>query len=407
MLPGRLASLDGHGPQRRTLRDWLVDLVLFGGAVWLWAAKDPAPHRLLEDLPGWTRMADLSLGAVGCLALWSRRRYPLALAWYLVPLLAVAPSATGAAIVAVLTVAVHRDWPLAALIAGLHLLVAVPLGLFLPPHGESGAQNAAWLVVMFTVPLSWGMAARARRELSLGARREVERQRFEHALRVADAERAERERIAREMHDVLAHRISLLTMHAGALSYRTAQAETGEGPPLKAAEIKEAVDVIHGNAHLALDELGEVLEVLRTADTGGRIGASSPSRPSLAGIAGLVREARAAGQQVVFEPGDTCEGREPHPRVQRTAYRVVQEGLTNARKHAPHAQVTVRVGGAPGAGLDITVVNPLPAEPRSSAIPGAGAGLAGLAERLSLDGGTLEHGPCDGTFRLAAHLPWP
>ncbi|MFI0452109.1 sensor histidine kinase [Actinomadura sp. 6N118] len=398
MLPGQLASLDGHRPFRRTIRDWLVDLTLFCGAALLWAdAMDRAPYSLLEELPGWLYAANPWLGAVACLALWWRRRFPLALALQLAPLLVVAPSAIGAAIVAVLTVAVHRDWPLAALATGFHLLLIVPLGFLLPPAGESGVQNAAWLVAMFIAPLGWGLAARARRELTLKARREVERQRLEHAARIAEARRAERERIAREMHDVLAHRISLLTMHAGALNYRTTQAETGEGPPLKAAEVKQAVEVIHDNACLALDELGEVLTVLRFSDTG-----------RVAEIVDLVEEAQAAGQQVVFELSDTFQDQDaPRLQTQHAAYRIVQEGLTNARKHAPHAPVSVHVGGAPGAGLEVTVTNPMPAEPQPGIIPGAQAGLAGLAERVAVHGGTLEHGPCDGAFRLSAWIPWP
>jgi signal transduction histidine kinase len=92
--------------------------------------------------------------------------------------------------------------------------------------------------------------------------------------------------------------------------------------------------------------------------------------------------------------------------IGRSAYRTVQESLTNARKHAPGAAVRVMVGGAAGAGLTVEVRNPLvKAAPE---IPGAGAGLIGLTERAMLAGGRLEHGRTgQGDFRVHAWLPWP
>lgn len=91
----------------------------------------------------------------------------------------------------------------------------------------------------------------------------------------------------------------------------------------------------------------------------------------------------------------------------RTAYRIVQEGLTNARKHAPGTQVTVRLGGGPAHGLTVEVSNPVPvAAGVVPAIPGSGQGLIGLTERAALAGGGLEHGRSGGDFRLRAWLPW-
>ncbi|WUI01904.1 histidine kinase [Spirillospora sp. NBC_00431] len=400
------ALLDRH---RRAIRDRTADIALLAAAWLVWAdVQRTLPQQ--DGLPGWMITADPWLGALACLALCWRRRFPLALALLLAPLLAVSAAATGAAVVAVLTVAVHREWPAAALATGLSLLVVVPPGLLFPPPGSTGGQNAAALLLIFTAPLGWGVAVRARRRLAAAARLEAERRRREHALRVADARRAERARIAREMHDVLAHRVSLLAMHAGALAYRTTQAETGEGPPLEAAEVREAVEVIRGNARHALDELGDVLAVLRSdapADSGG--GGLVPSRPQprMTEITGLVDEARAAGQRIVLEGGDVLEAPDPpRPQVQRTAYRTVQEGLTNARKHAPDAPVTVRLTGRPGTGLEVVVANPI-TDTAATVLPGTGRGLTGLAERVTLDGGTLEHGPRDGAFRLIARLPWP
>ncbi|MFI0483684.1 sensor histidine kinase [Actinomadura sp. 9N215] len=401
------------GTRRRTARDWAADAALIGGAWLVWAdAWWTLPQE--SGLPGWMIAIDSWLGALACLALCWRRRFPLGLALLLAPLLTVSAAATGAAVVAVLTVAVHRDWQVAALVTGLNLLMVVPSGLLFPPPGSTGGQNAVSLVLIFVAPLGWGMAVRARRRLAAAARLEAERRLREHALQVADARRAERARIAREMHDVLAHRVSLLAMHAGALAYRTTQAETGKGPPLEAAEVREAVEVICGNARLALDELGDVLAALRSDDAGDDAGGPGtgglvPRRPQprMAEIAALIDEARAAGQRIAFDAGDVLDAAAPpRPQVQRTAYRTVQEGLTNARKHAPGAPVAVRLAGRPGDGLEVVVTSAM-TDPADATLPGAGRGLAGLAERVALDGGTLEHGPRDGAFRLAARLPWP
>jgi signal transduction histidine kinase len=97
----------------------------------------------------------------------------------------------------------------------------------------------------------------------------------------------------------------------------------------------------------------------------------------------------------------------------RTAYRIVQEALTNARKHAPGAEVQVRLAGAPGRGLTVELCNQPPGPrstpgPGSPPGPGTRQGLAGLAERAALAGGRLEHGPTGaGGWRLSAWLPWP
>src|SRR5690606_11458592 len=140
------------------------------------------------------------------------------------------------------------------------------------------------------------------------------------------------------------------------LGYQTDRARDGSGTPLDAAEVAEAVSVIRENADAAVAELGEVLDVLRWTDADTRA-----PQPRLARLPALVEEARTAGQDVVFEPGDVLgHATDLRPQAQRTVYRVVQEGLTNARKHAPGMPATVRLAGAPGEELSVTVTNPLP-----------------------------------------------
>ena len=228
----------------------------------------------------------------------------------------------------------------------------------------------------------------------LSLRDRAARAETEARLRAEQAQRRARDEIAREMHDVLGHRLSLLSVHAGALEFR---------PGAPAEEVVRAAKVIRENAHLALQDLREVLGVLRAP-------VGELPQPTIGDVQQLVAESGRAGMRVALHE-DTAG---PVPDLAgRTAYRVVQEALTNARKHAPGAEVQVRLAGAPGQGLTVEVCN-RPPGPRSVPAPGAppgrgtGQGLAGLAERVALAGGALEHGPTGaGGWRLAARLPWP
>lgn len=388
---------------RRTVRDWLVDLLLFAAAVafWVneWVNAAPAPEAAQAD---WVVAIDPWLGALACAPLWWRRRFPLVLAWATLPVFLLAGTATGAAIVLIFTVAVHRTWLAASIVTAPYAFMAAWYGYAFPDPDMGRVPTVVFTTLMFASPLGWGIAIRSRRQLVVTLRRDAERVRNDHEARVREARRTERERIAREMHDVLAHRLSLLAMHAGALGYRTAQAQTGEGPPLDTPEVGDAATVIRENANGALAELGDVLNVLRW----GTDDATAP-QPHVTGIAALVEEARHAGQRVEYDPGAVVGQTDSiRPQAQRTVYRLVQEGLTNARKHAPGAAVAVSLAGEPGAELSVIVTNPLPTDPVAPA-PGAEIGLAGLAERVALDGGRLEHGARAGRFELNARLPWP
>jgi signal transduction histidine kinase len=248
-----------------------------------------------------------------------------------------------------------------------------------------------------TGTVAWGMFVRARRQLIMSLRERAERAESEQQLRVSQARQLERTQIAREMHDVLAHRISLVSMHAGALEFR-AEAVGGE--------VARSAAVIRSSAHQALEDLREVIGVLRdgTSDD-----APQRPQPTLADVPCLVEESQQAGMHISlrFSFSESDDGLPLS--VGRTAYRIVQEGLTNARKHAPGAAVKIDLEGSPGPGLTVEVRSRRPIEDRGGPrIPGAGQGLVGLAERTGLVGGRLEHGRLpDGDFRLGAWLPWP
>jgi signal transduction histidine kinase len=212
---------------------------------------------------------------------------------------------------------------------------------------------------------------------------------------VEQARHQERARIAREMHDVLAHRISLLSVHAGALEFRP------DAPP---GEIAQAAGVIRASAHQALQDLREVIGVLRDDASEG---ASEHPQPNLTDLPALIDESRRAGMAVRWENKVHDVSAVPAG-IGRSAYRTVQESLTNARKHAPDTTVDLVLEGEPGGSLRIEVRNPLRVGVVANGVPGAGLGLIGLAERADLSGGRLEHHvTAAGDFVLRAWLPWP
>jgi signal transduction histidine kinase len=183
-------------------------------------------------------------------------------------------------------------------------------------------------------------------------------------------------------------------MHAGALSYRRGLTEE---------QVAATADVIRASTHAALTDLREVLGVLRTEELDG---APERPQPTLSTVPTLVEEAVAAGGSVRLhnEVGDLSAAPDT---VGRSAYRVVQEALTNARKHAPDTTVDVVLRGRRGDELVVEVSNPVRVGTAAGTTPGAGLGLVGLTERAELVGGLLEHGIRDGDFVVCARLPWP
>jgi signal transduction histidine kinase len=339
------------------------------------------------------RPLDVIVGSVACLLLWVRRRWPVPLALTIAVFGLFSVTSTGAAMIIVFTVAIHWRFRTVALVAAAHIANSAVYSAFYTDPRQSYWVSVLWSVVVVGAVVAWGMFVRARRQLVLSLRDRAMRAEAEQQLRVEQARHQERARIAREMHDVLAHRISLLSVHAGALEFR---------PDASPPEIAQAAGVIRASAHQALQDLREVIGVLRD-DAGD--GAPERPQPSLTDLPALIDESRRAGMAVTWENRLHDVAVVPAS-IGRSAYRTVQESLTNARKHAPGATVRVMVGGAAGAGLTVEVRNPLvKAAPE---IPGAGAGLIGLTERAMLAGGRLEHGRTgQGDFRVHAWLPWP
>jgi signal transduction histidine kinase len=379
---------------QRTGRDRTVDAVGCLVAVALGALfLSPSLHGQVVPLSPARIAVDVACGTVACLALWRRRRWALGVAIVCLLLGTISISATPAGLIALFSLAIHRP------VRQTLLAVALWTPSILVFAAYSPTTDVASVVVR-VVPLvlavtAWGMFLRARRQLLLTLRERAERAEADQQLHQDEARRAERTRIAREMHDVLAHRISLLALHAGALEVR---------PDLPPERIRETAELLRATARQALEELRSVIGLLR--DPGEDLTPAVPL-PTLADIGRLVAETRLAGAEIDLEMRVDHADTVPDA-LGRDAYRIVQEALTNVGKHAGGAASQVQVTGAYGAGLHVTVRNRKPLSVGvGPALPGAGAGLLGLQERVDLAGGTLVHGPdSSGDFVVDARLTW-
>src|SRR3954451_6937786 len=306
-LPG--APVDG-GDEERGRRDRVVDAAIYLGA---FAISAWTLASTWHTHPPWLRVVEIVVGIATLVSLHWRRTHPAAVGIGIGAVSLVVLTASGANLVATFNAAVRARRRDLAVIAGLLVAWAFASPLLYPPAGSYWV-NAGVCLLVTGVVLGWGLFVRARRELVRSLRAQADRA-------ADEARAAERRRIAREMHDVLAHRLSLLSVHAGALEFH---------PDAPAEEVAEAAGVIRQSAKTALEELRGVIGVLR--EDGGE-SLTEPPQPTLADLAALVEESRAAGMRVAaqMELGDAA----PSAVVGRTAYRIAQEGLTNARKHAP------------------------------------------------------------------------
>jgi signal transduction histidine kinase len=340
-------------------------------------------------------VVDVACGALASASLWWRRRWPLGVALACVVLGMVSTSATPAGLLALSSLALYRSIRPVLLVAALWIPSMLVFALYSPTTGPVSVVGLVTPLVLAAI--AWGMFLRARRQLLLTLHERATRAEDDQHLHEERARMAERTRIAREMHDVLAHRITLLALHAGGLEVR---------PDLPAEKVRETAELIRVTARQALEELRGVIGVLRE-ESGLEPAPAAAPQPTLSDIRRLVEETRLAGAridlQMVVDPADPVPSA-----LGRDAYRIVQEALTNVGKHASGSTAWVQVTGAPDRGLHVSVRNRKPlratAGPR---LPGAGAGLLGLHERVALAGGTLVHGPdSSGDFVVDAELQW-
>ena len=263
LLPGELLEAPGG---KRSARDWVVDVLLFVAAMGIGVLSLSSITADRSD-PG--IVVDFLVGTAVCLTLWVRRRHPVGVAVLAGVVSTFAAMAGGAVVFAIFNAAIRASRRALIGIVALALVSTVVFPLLYPSVG-SWVTQVLLGCLLIAVALGWGLFTRARREVIRSLRERAERLEAEQRLRVGQAREAERRRIAREMHDVLAHRLSLLSVHAGALEFR---------PDASTEEVAEAAGVIRETAQTALQELRDVIGVLRdeaeegngaapTADTG-------------------------------------------------------------------------------------------------------------------------------------------
>jgi signal transduction histidine kinase len=390
-LPFALLMPDAADSRGAATRDRLADGIAIGLALMYGALFVPLGDAVR---PGaavpWP--VDVAIGVLCAGALVVRRRWPLGVALAILPFGAISVMATGAVIVALFTVAIRRRMSVVLLLAAANVATSAVYFLLHDHPAYPLWVDLVIRAVASAAAVGWGLFVQAYRRVTWAFQEDAARLKAEQQLRVEQARLTERARIAREMHDVLAHRMSMLSLYAGALEVRT------DAPH---EDVALAAAAIRTSAHEALEELRTVIGVLRDGTTG----RPEPPQPGLTDVPELVDSARAHGMTV----GYTCHVPPPGPSavLGRTAYRLVQEGLTNAGKHAPGAPVDVQLDGTPGDDLRIRIVNPCAGTLLSPVVPGAGVGLVGIEERVALAGGRVEYGVDRDQFRLEAWLPWP
>jgi len=391
---GQAAGGPDDRPGPRTGRDWFVDVLCVVlsavvGAAFVFAESVGRVDAMTPALLA----VDIACGVLGTVAIWFRRRWPVGVAILLLVPSVFASSVGVAGVIAVFTVVVHRPLRIAVPITLAYVVTGAVYAVIYPSTDMSWWSQIIWSVLISSAVFAWGMFVRARRQLVRSLQDRVERAEAEQQMIVERARAAERARIAREMHDVMAHRVSLIALHARGL----------EVQPDLAAHVRETAGLIGATARQALEELRDVIGVLR--DPGSESDAPSAPQPSIVDLERLVRDSQRAGENVSLRTDVASPGAVPGP-IGRAAFRIVQEALTNVHKHAPSTATEVVVLGAPGRDLLVSVSNRLPVGRGTVDLPGAGAGLVGLAERVALVGGQLEHGADRGWYRVRAHLPW-
>ena len=359
----------------------------------LLALSSAVAVTLTRRAPGEAGALPASVAATGTvvlavLLLVLRRRAPLVPFAVSVVLTALSPAVTGAVLITSYAVGRYGSrWPV-RVVAGVVGSVAVVQPWALETLDETaGAVTAALLVVV--LPGALGAWARARSDLMEALTERAERAEAERELQAREAIATERARIAREMHDAVGHRVSLMVLQAGAIEMAATDRE----------RVEQLACQVQVAGRQALDELRQAVGVLRDGDDDG---APLSPQPGLDDIERMVKECRAAGMDVgMTRPVDAAS---VDPMVCRAAYRIAQEALTNAGKHAPGAHVSVAIE-RPAGRLVVRVVNG-PATELVHASSSGGFGLVGLRERVRTMNGTLRAEPrLDGGFLVEAVLP--
>ena len=338
-----------------------------------------------EDAPGYSLW--LSGAAVAAMVL--RRHVP-----FIAVLVTVPGFLTGwsqlAAMVALGTLAKRRGWnwqlAVGSVLVFLCYFIRWPLEEFYALAWREHALHVIWGVIVAGMPVAIGLLITMRQELSRRIRELATSREREKALYAQTVRAAERTKLAREMHDVVSHQVTLIAMQAGALQV----AAPDESSRTSATTIREL-------STQTLEELRSLVGVLRSGDD-----ASDHGQPGLDELGALIRNFRCEAVPVALDM--TAEPSRLPTSVSHAVYRTVQEALTNVRKHAAGARASVRVTAQRDT-LVVEVRNGR-AGKRQPSLPSGGHGLLGLRERAGLLGGTFSAGPTsEGGFRVSATYP--
>ncbi|WAP52351.1 histidine kinase [Arthrobacter sp. ATA002] len=289
----------------------------------------------------------LGVAAISLLPL-ALRRSPVGAGLGIIALSGLSTLAFPAGCLCIIRIAAFRQ---PRLLAATALVFAAALTASMAIEPAESVEEYGWILLTalggLAVLILIGMNRGAKKALIVSLRQEADSARREQDARADQARLAERTRIAREMHDTLAHRLSLISMHAGALEYRTG---------LDPETVRSTAGILRESASKAASELRTVLTVLREE------AADTAPQPNISSIPALVESARAAGTTITLtiEPALLATGENsPNDAISRHLYRVAQEGITNAQKHAPGHPVALTLAGAPGQGITVTVSNPV------------------------------------------------
>ncbi|AUG79366.1 sensor histidine kinase [Kitasatospora sp. MMS16-BH015] len=358
----------------------------------------------------WAELGAALLGALAGATLVVRRRWPVV---PVVAALVFVPALFGVVllVVSLYSLAATWEWPSRRWrVLGLSALAYVEsvgmlmLSFFTADNRPGETQPPAWVLILVAVlvavgltvpPVVTGLYVGARRRLieslkdrAHGLETELDLLAEQAQERARRARLEERTRIAREMHDVVAHRVSLMVVHASALE------RIVDRDPQKA---KQSAALMGEVGRQALNELREILGVLRMSEE------TVERTPGLGGLPGLVAQSEAAGMRVSLTVKGEC--RAYVPEAEQTAFRVVQEGLTNAHKHASGARVCVLLSYVPN-GVRVLVANDCPGSGVKVALPSGGNGLLGMRERVLALGGSFSAGADGkGGFLVEAFMP--
>ncbi|WUI00914.1 histidine kinase [Spirillospora sp. NBC_00431] len=412
---------------QRPLRDVLFDVVAVAIALFLSLVAVAGPHPVVKPHHG---IATAVLVASACSLFW-RQRAPLTVAWIAAVTAATLPIVEWVEPGALLNIDDERAlgnllvWPVTGAFAAYSVMAfaddryaawsrwvpvvvcavsAVLIVEVLPQVSPQDYADAAGnpdgvafrSVVFVGGGALLGLYTAARRRLLRGLLERAERAERERHLLAERVRAEERARVAAEMHDVVTHRVSLMVVQAGALRVTTLD-----------EKVRSAAEDMRATGCKALEELRDVVGLLRAGgdrDDAGPADLAEDAEAPVPDLSGLISESESVGV-----PVELVEEGAPAPAsvvIGRTLYRVVQESLTNVRKHAPGAKVRVNLRYVSGA-IHLTVHNTVPTGVVDAelASAGSGTGLIGLRQRVELVNGSLDAGPDQDGFRVHAKLP--